>query len=251
MDDFQESVPRIALRKGSQISIKSVIATILFFIFVVLVCLCLVAFRKVEKVFDKQTFYIVYVAKNKRKIDPATTDLVKKLGGAGSVLFFKEEFYLVANVYLKESDAKEIVGGLLENFSNAGVLKIEHKSIEKKKVTHIAHNLTFSRFFEKLFEFNEKFEELQMSYLIGELSESGFLTEVLKNKLEFEQIVKDFENQSGEKLFDDIKSHANMCVNYFNEFFEEFLRSTKKETLICKLKFDLVKLKYDMFENLQ
>ena len=32
-------------------------------------------------------------------------ELVKKLGGAGNVLFFKEEYYLIANVYLKEDDA--------------------------------------------------------------------------------------------------------------------------------------------------
>ena len=107
MAKFQESVSRNVSNNRSQISIKSVIAIILFFVFVVLVLLCLAGLKKVEKCFDKQSFYVVYVEKTKRKMAPESVDLIKKLGGAGCLMFFKDEYYLVANVYQKEDDADE------------------------------------------------------------------------------------------------------------------------------------------------
>lgn len=251
MAKFQESVPRRAFNKGTQISIKSVIATILFFIFVILVLLCLAGFRKVEKCFDKQSFYVVYVAKTKRKMAPEDVDLIKKLGGAGCLLFFKDEYYLVANVYQKEDDADEIAEGLKVHFADAGVVKLSHSDIDKKKAVHIARNLSFSRFFEEFYKVVEDFEGLQMKYLMGSVQEGEFLTEMLKQKLEFETIIENFENENDEKLFQDIKTYANMVVNYFDSFFDDFFQSTKKESLICLLKFNLVKLKVDMFDNLQ
>lgn len=251
MAKFQESVSRNVSNNRSQISIKSVIAIILFFVFVVLVLLCLAGFKKVEKCFDKQSFYVVYVEKTKRKMAPESVDLIKKLGGAGCLMFFKDEYYLVANVYLKEDDADEIAEGLKVHFADAGVVKLSHSDIDKKKAVHIAKNLSVSKFFEKMYKVVEDFEDLQMKYLMGSVQEGEFLTKMLKEKLEFESIVNNFENENDEKLFEDIKTYAKMTVNYFDIFLDDFFQSTKKESLICLLKFNLIKLKVDMFDNLQ
>ena len=251
MVDFQGYVPYASCKKHAKTQIKSVIATILFFVFLALIFMCLVYFRKVEKCYEKQEFYVVYVSKNKRKIDADSVELLKKLGGAGSVLFFKEEYYLVANVYIKESDAKEIADGMTSTFAGAGVIKIGHESISRKKAVHIAQNLSVSKFFEKYYAFLHDLESWQMKYVVGKFGESEFLTKLLKVKLEFENIVGEFENPNNEKLFDDIKTHAHMCINYFQSFFDEFLKQSKKESMICDFKFKLAMLKVDLFDNLQ
>ena len=251
MDSFQGYVPYVRTKKRSKVSIKSVIAGILFFLFLGVIFACLVYFRKVEKCYEKQAFYVVYVAKNKRKIDTDSIDLVKKLGGAGTLLFLKEEYYLVANVYTKESDAKEIAGGLTATFADAGVVKLEHKSISKNKASHIAQNLSYSKYFEKMYKFLEKYEAMQMKYMTGEYDDGEFLTDLLGYKLDFESIVSEFENPDEEKLFDDIKTYAKMSLNYFDDFYDEFFQNTKKESLVCALGYNLVKLKVDMFDNLQ
>ena len=251
MVDFQGYVPYKAARKRAKNSIKSAIAVILFFIFLLGIFMCLVYFRKVEKCYEKQVFYAVYVEKNKRKIDADNIELVKKLGGAGNVLFFKEEYYLIANVYLKEDDADEIAKGLASTFFGSGVIKIEHDSISRKKAMHIAQNLSVSKFFEKFYVFLSDFEEWQMQYVVGNLAESEFLTKLLKVKLDFETIVGEFENPDNEKIFDDIKTHGHMCLNYLQGFFNEFFKESKRESMICALKFNLAKLKVDLFDNLR
>ena len=251
MVNFQGCVPYAVSKKHTKSPIKSVIATILFFVFLIGIFLCLVYFRKIEKCYEKQSFYVVYVEKNRRKIDVDNVELIKKLGGAGSVLFFKEEYYLIANVYLKENDAKEIAEGLVSTFAEAGVIKLEHESISKKKALHIAQNLSVSKFFEKFYVFLGNLEDMQMQYVVGSLAESEFLTKMLKVKLDFESIVDEMENPDNEKIFDDIKTHAHMFLNYFQAFFDEFLKQSKKESMICALKFNFVKLKVDLFDNLR
>ena len=56
-----------------------------------------------------------------------------------------------------------------------------------------ARNLSFSRFFEEFYKVVEDFEGLQMKYLMGSVQEGEFLTEMLKQKLEFETIIENFE----------------------------------------------------------
>ena len=251
MVNFQGYVPYVVKKKHAKTPIKSVIIMILFFIFLMLIFMCLVYFRKVEKCYEKQKFYAVYVSKNKRKIDGDSVELLKKLGGAGNVLFFKEEYYLIANVYFSEADAKEIANGLVSTFADSGVIKLEHNSIPRKKALHIAQNLSVSKFFEKYYVFLSELEGWQMQYVSGKLDESEFLTRLLRVKLEFESIVEEFENPEDEKIFEDIKTHAHMCLNLLQNFFDDFLKQSKKESMICELKLQLIKLKIDLFDNLQ
>ena len=65
---------------------------------------------------EKETLEGVVKARSEAtsvKIDADNIELVKKLGGAGNVLFFKEEYYLIANVYLKEANTDEEVINLV------------------------------------------------------------------------------------------------------------------------------------------
>ncbi len=251
MSDFQGYVPYRVAKKITKSPIKSVIAGILFFVFLAIVFACLVYFRKVEKCYERQCVYAVFVSKNKRKIDDASVELIKSLGGAASILFFRQEYYLIANVYLKEEDADEIATSLKKTFNDAGVVKLEHKTLPRKTVLHISQNLSYARFFEKFYAFMYDFEEMQMNYLLGSLSEGDFLTKLYKFKLDIKETIDNFENPDNEKFFDDISTYASMCVNYLESFYTEFFQSTRKEMLIAKLKFEIYKLKVDLFENLQ
>lgn len=251
MSDFQGYVSYLPHDKPLRKPIISVITVILFFIFLAVVFACLVSFKKVEKCYERQVFYVVYIEKNRRKIDEDKKELIKKLGGAGSVLFFKEEYFLVANVYLNEADATEIKENLKESFSGAGVVKLEAKAINKKTASHIAQNLSYSRFFERYYKFINDFEQVQIEYLKGEIGDGDFSSKLLKTKLEFQDLIDLFENPKNEKIFEDITTYANMLVNYFDEFFNKFFQSGKKESLICELKFNFARLKVDMFNNLQ
>lgn len=248
---MQDYVPYKRRRKGLIIQIKSVIALILFFIFVFMILTCLGVSRKNNKCFDKSSFSFVYVQKTKKMLDETEKDLVKGLGGAGIFYFFKEHHYLIANVYLKLDDAKEVAGGMVDSFENAGVLTIETKRLSRLLQQKIKSNLSYYRFFKYLYEFSEKFEELNLNYISGELSQGKLMSELIEINLEFETIVNEFENENNESVFSDIKTYANMILIHFDNFFDEFYQSTKKQALVCALGVNVALTKVDLFDNLQ
>lgn len=250
MTKFQGYVPYYALTRPRRMRINSAILAIIFFFVVILICSMLVFAKRADKCFDKQIFYYVVTMKSKIKIKKENQDKVKSLGGAGEVLFYKENFNLVANAYLSEVNAKDVCGQIKASFENAEVVKVEVKSLSNAVQKKIRQNLSYYKFFQNIDELIHSLEKLTIDYMLCNVSEGKFMSELITKKLELETIVKEFENPNKEKFFEDIKSYANMLILHFDNFFEEFYQSTKKQSFVCGLFVKATLVKVSLFDNL-
>ena len=185
---MQESVPLKSCGDGSQMLVKSVIASVLIFIFFVSILISLGVSRKNNKCFDKVSYYFVYAQKSKIKTDEKQKDLVKSLGGAGVFYFYKEYYYLLVSVYLIKEDASEIADGIKSQFKNAGVLTIETKRLQFKVQQKIKDNFACFKFFKQVNELVKSFEGVAVDFCKGTLSPGDLMTGFLKNKLEIESL---------------------------------------------------------------
>lgn len=246
---MQGYVPYKKSLNKRKLQIKSIFMIVLFFSLTITILVCLGISRKANKCFDKQTFHFVYTQKNKVKTDKNQIDLLKSVGGAGVVYFHKENFHLLANFYLKKDDANEIKDGMIQNFENSGILQLEVKTLSRSLQNKIKSNENAYLFFKKLYKFFEKFENLNMQYISGEVSEGKLVSTLIAEKLEFETIAKEFDS-GDEKLFLDLKTYLNMVVLHFESFFNEFFSSTKKQSLVCMLGVNIALTKVELFNNL-
>lgn len=247
---MQYYVPYKKTAKRSWAQINSAIAGFLFFILTLSILVCLGVSRKKNKCFDKVSYHFVFVQKNRIQTNKDEQDLVKSLGGAGIYYFHKENYLLIANVYHSSDDAKEIKNGMLENFENADVLTLEAPAINRKTQNIIKDNLSYYKFFKYLQMAIQNFEVLNMNYLSGEITQGKLMSELISKKLELETIVNEFENPQKEDLFENIKTYANMFLIHFDNFFNEFYQSTKKQSLVCSLCVNFALTKVDLFDNL-
>ena len=250
MTKFQGYVPYCGRQKGYGIQIKAIVLAFIFFFCLILICAMLVLVKKEDKVFNKQTFFYVCTTKSRNKIDKTKQDLVKSLGGAGVVLFYKENFNLIANVYLSEDNAKDVKNQIKTNFETAEVVKMEVKTISKSMQKKIKENFSFYKFFKYLNEIVNQLDELNMNYMSGAVSEGNMMTLLISEKLELETIIKQFENPNKEVIFENIKTYANLLLLHYENFFSEFYQSTKKQSLACMFVVNVTLTKVDLFNNL-
>ena len=248
---MQYYVPCVKIKKLPKLQIKSVFMACLFFLILLTVSITLGASRKTNKCFEKQSYHFVYAQNNKQILDKTEQDLVKSLGGAGIYYFYKEHHYLIVNVYLSKDDANEIKNGMAENFPNSGTITLEVKDIPKKIQSKIKDNLSYYKFFKYFHELIESFQELNMNYIAGKITQGKLMSSIITMQLDCKTIISEFENPENEELFNNIKTYANMCKIHFENFFDEFYQSTKKQALVCALGVNLALTKIDLFNNLQ
>ncbi len=247
---MQYYVPYKPVKKVSKVQIKSVIAVFLFFILFLSVLIGLGVSRKQNKCFDRFVYNFVYVQKTRTDSNKTEKDNLKNMGGAGVFLFHKQHYLLVANVYTKLDDANEIKNGMIETFEKADVLTLEINPLPRKLQNKIRQNDTFYKYFKFLLNISKDIEQLNMNYVTGKKGQGKVMSEILARKLELESIIKEFVITEEEKLFEDIKTYANMHLLHFENFFNDFYGSTKKQSLLCELCVNLALTRVDLFDNL-
>lgn len=250
MGKFQGCVTFNHRLNKTRFSIKSVIAGILFFVFLIIMFCCLVFLKKIEKVYDKQTFYVVYVDKSRKKQPSDKVSLLKNLGGASEIIFHKDYYYLCASYYLSENDASQVVESMSQTYVEAGILKLEAKNISKKTIQKISANISYERYFKYMYQIFDEYYKIAMGYMSGSFTDSEILQKLYKKRLELVEIIENLENKQNEKIFNDIKTYAKYTLTCFDDLTKDFYQSTKKEHLICLLGIRLVEIKVDLFNNL-
>ena len=90
---MQVTVTENAFVKRSKIASKSVIATILIFIFAFISIVVLIAVRKKTLVFEEQYFYFVCADSSKKvSVLDNEKEYLKNIGGAAVTHFYKEDY---------------------------------------------------------------------------------------------------------------------------------------------------------------
>lgn len=240
---MQVSVSSKKRKKFDKSKIKSVVSTILVFLFAIISTAILISHRKKSLAFDSKYFYFISVASaNKESLLENKKELVKNLGGANVVYKQDGNYHLLVNVYLDFQSAEEIRQSLLGYFPDAKILKIKTTKITKTKVKKIRKHLENEKLIRFLYNLVGDFEELEMSYLSGEISDGEIIKYMLKYKLELEKINDSiaFDDEISIKClefgelinlhltnflsgFDISKSKQNYVCNYFVGFYLNYI----------------------------
>lgn len=240
---MQVSVSLKKKRKFSSSMIKSVVSTILVFLFAIISTAILISHRKKSLVFDSKYFYFISVASaSKESLLETKSELAKNLGGANFIYKENNEYHLLVNVYLDFQSAEEIRQSLLGYFPEAMILKIKTEKLTNNKVKKIKKYSENEEVIRFLYELTHNYQELEMNYLSGEISDGKFIKEFLKNKLELEKLNEkltqndEFSVKCAEfselillkmtnflSEFDIAKSKQNYICNYFVGFYLNYI----------------------------
>ena len=248
---MQGYVPFVKVKKSRNELIKSVLAGIFIIFIIVVLFVVLVSFKKKELCFEKRDFYLVSAVSGKNEdVLISYKDKIKSVGGAGVVVEKKHFKYLIVNAYLVESDAENVKKKMIKDFEQSEVVKLTAPDISKKSIREIKNNEVYYRFMSKKFLFFERFVEKEIAYLKSDLSVGKFGSFVISEKLEFENMIKEFDVETKSDVFLEINVFGKQFVALFNDFLDKFFESTKKQSLICEFFVNCVVLNMSLCEKL-
>ncbi len=223
--------------------IKSVIQTILIFLFAFTTSAVLINIKKKNLVFEERVFYLVSVSNEGKEnmLDPQK-ELLKNLGAANVVYKQNDRYHLIASIYLDLESAEEIKVNLTNYFSDVKILKVKTKKVSRKSVKSIKLASGSEKLIKTLYTYTKDFEHLHMNYLSGKISEGQFLNDMVRRKLElgtlnqqiqlnsdYSSIVLGFGELFALKMtnflsgLDVSRSKQNYVCNYFVGFYLDFI----------------------------
>ncbi len=212
--------------------IKSVISTILIFLFAVVSSVVLVSEKKKLRAFDERVFYFVSASssRNESLLDEKK-ELLKNLGGANVVKSHKGLVHLLANVYLEQESAGEIKSNISGYFADASILKIKSKRVSTKGIKKIKDIPGLEEFIKYLYKVSIEFHELQMAYLSGEKNESDFLSDMVDKRINLEKKMLSIEKTS--ELAKKVVSHSEAICLKMTSFLNGLAISKHKQNYVC------------------
>lgn len=247
---MQGYVPLNKSCRRRKIKLISVISFILIAILIVFL-IFLIPKQKSEKYFKQKSYYFVYVAKQQKANSfSEMQDLLVSLGGAGVIYNNSDNYYLLVNVYFDEDDANEIKNNIEGTFEQADFIEIKTKEISSKKKNLIKENEYVFDLVKFLYDFLEFYEGFSLSYLSGNLTDSKFCAGLIEKRLELEQIIKNISDNNSSVLDGNAMTCGELLLIHFNNFFNNFFDSSKKESLVCALGVNMVIERIELFDNL-
>ncbi len=212
--------------------IKSVVWTILVFLFAVVSSAVLITEKKKLKAYDERVFYFVSAgsAKSISLLDDKK-ELLKNLGGANIVYQHKGLSHLLASAYLEQESAEEIKSNLTKYFPESEILKLKSKRASNKVIKSIKNISGAENFIKYIYKISNDFQEIQMNYLSGEASESDFLSDMVKIKINFEQLLERIENSC--ELADNIIQTGEVMSITLTNFLNGLSFAKHKQNYVC------------------
>lgn len=218
--------------KSCKVRIKSVITTILIFLFAIISSTVLIVQKKKLVMFEERIFYFVAASSARKEKDLDTQkELLKNLGGASVIYKNSDKYYLVANVYLDLEAAEEIRDNLKKYFTEAEILKVKTKKIEKSNIKCINSDYNTKNLVKYLYNLSKDYQNLQMDYLQGEISQGSFLSSLSKVRLELENLNKVI--SSDKEPFKTILASSELIGLGLTNFLSNFELSASKQNYIC------------------
>ena len=234
-------------RKVDWLRIFSIVAAVILIIILIIT----VPDKKRDKNFEEVAYYFVYADKSpKENVILSKKDMLKSLGGGAVSYYFRNEYYLIANVYLSKEYSSEIEKGMIESFSNAGVISFKSKEPSISKIQEYKKKFEIFEYFEFLYDFIEKFDDLQLSYLAGSVSEIKVCKEVTSRHLKLQEIISRIESIEKNDKIEYVIENAKQCDLIFKNFLNKFFDSTKKSALVCEFFINIVFCRLELFDNL-
>ena len=230
-------------KKSSIKRIKSVIHTILVFLFAIISTAILISVKKKNLMFEERIFYLVSAAsEGKESLLEPQKELLKNLGAANVVYKKNDRYHLISSVYFDLDSAEEIKKNLSNYFSDVKILKVKSKKLSRKSIKNIRLSVGSERLVKTLYRYTNNFQELHMNLLAGKCSESQFLNEMVRKKLEMEKLNTQIEinGEYAERIqgfgemfalkitsflsgLDVSRAKQNYICNYFVGFYLDFL----------------------------
>ncbi len=205
--------------------------------------------HKSESYLKTNSFYFVYADKNaKKEILETKSESVKNLGGAGKIISVNGQYYLTVNVYFDKKSAEEIKENIADKFVNAGVLEVS-KSLSKNLKRQITRSENANLGFKKINELLNDVHSLMLSNIAGNINESMLITELMRFKLELEELAKDtFESDS--EFDKKIASYENLFILCIDRFLDDYFITTKKQALSAELSVSVSNYICELYDNL-
>ena len=229
---MQVSVTYLKQRNNKRRVIKSIVSTILIFLFAIISSAILISVRRKTLMYEERVFYLVCAAREEKEtLLDGKKELLKNLG-AGNVIFKeKDKFYLVANVYLDIAFAEEIKDNLNGYFPDAWILRLKAKKIEINKIKKIKDNIIVEQFLKYMYQLSSKFQNLHMEYLVGRCEESEFIRYMLTTKLDLEKFASQM-NMDGE-FYGKFKEYASLVSLKLSNFLLGVDVARSKRNYVC------------------
>ena len=248
---MQDCVTRVIRKRKKKNGTTFVIFASLLFLLIFFISAILVVSKRSNVCFESRKLYAVYVDKNKNlNLLADMQSRVKSLGGAGVFFQKNNDYYLIASIYNDKGDAKEVLENLRKEFESADVLEIDCKSISKKIQNELKQNNEYFELFNFLYEFLLNCEKMCFEYNKGVLSEGGFMSKLLAEKLELQTMI----NQASRVDCEDLRvliDYSNLIVVHFENLFDKFYSSDKKCSLSYEFYVNLCLTYVDLCNNLQ
>lgn len=208
------------------------ITTILIFLFAIISSAILIVQKKKLVMFEERIFYFVsaYSSRKEKDLD-MQKELLKNLGGASVIYKNSDKYYLIANVYLDLESAEEIRDNLRNYFADAEILKVKTKKIEKSNRKCINLDYNAKNLVKYLYNLSKDYQNLQMDYLQGLISQGSFLAKLSKVRLELDGLNK-LINSDKEPLKTILASSELIGLGLTN-FLSSFELSASKQNYIC------------------
>ena len=236
-------------RKKTKAKIKSVVSTILIFLFAIVSSAVLVVEKRKYKAFDERILYFVSVGSAKTSnLLESKKELLKNLGGANVVYSYKGISHLIANVYLDQESALEIKENLQEHFPDVDILKIRLKRVSNKGIRAVKDIVGAEKFIKKIFELSNEYQNLQMSYLIGDLSEGEFMSRLVDEKINLEKIMENIDKTT--ELAQKIMGYGELIDMQLTSILNGLTIAKHKQNYVCNYFVGFYMIYAELFECL-
>lgn len=216
-------------RKGKM---KSIVSTILIFLFAFVSSAFLVVEKRKYKQYDERIFYFVSVASSKTvKLLEDKKELLKNLGGANVVYLKKGISHLIASCYLDQVSALEIQDNLKTHFPETEILKIKIERVKAKGIKAVKSIVGADELLKCLYKISNEYQTIQMKYLSGEMSEGQFLSAMIDKKLTLESAMKNMDNST--ELAQKILGFCEVMSLSLTNFLSGLTIAKHKQNYVC------------------
>lgn len=219
-------------KKRHNSKIKSVVSTILIFVFAFVSSAILVVEKRKYKQYDERIFYFVSVASSKTvKLLEDKKELLKNLGGANLVMVKKGVSHLIASCYLDQVSALEIKDNLKSHFPEVEILKIKLERVKIKGIKAIKSIVGCDELLKNLYKISIDFQTIQMKYLSGEMTEGQFLSAMIDKKITLEKSMENVDKST--ELSQKILGFCDVMVLSLTNFLTGLTIAKHKQNYVC------------------
>ena len=235
------------------LNFKNMIISIIVIMFLIGSMFLLSFSKKESKYFASVNAYFVCKPSNElESVNIEEINKIKRLGGAGLYLFENNVSYIVFGVYLSYDEAKFVLDQNLSNYNDLCIIKRCSNKISHKVQNKIKQNITLFSFFKELHDFYINYYNLQNSYLVGNITQSKFISKVLSSKYLFEKIISELKCNSGdENIFLVFANYSNIFLLKIESLMLNFYNTDDKSSALFSFSVEYTNLRIDFLNKLQ